>query len=158
MLLVKKMIKQVVLLAGGKGTRMREMTETLPKPMVEIGGIPVLEHLINIFNNFGEFNFLIASGYKSEIIEKHFNNHANVKVIYTGEETLTGGRVFKLSNYLEEEFIVTYGDGLADINIHKLIEYHHENSRSMRRSQVNGRGSKGSGNCRGPGNCVVRRY
>ena len=75
------MIKQVVLLAGGKGTRMREMTETLPKPMVEIGGIPVLEHLINIFNNFGEFNFLIASGYKSEIIEKHFNNHANVKVI-----------------------------------------------------------------------------
>ena len=60
MLLVKKMIKQVVLLAGGKGTRMREMTETLPKPMVEIGGIPVLEHLINIFNNFGEFNFLIA--------------------------------------------------------------------------------------------------
>jgi len=127
MLLVKKMIKQVVLLAGGKGTRMREMTETLPKPMVEIGGIPVLEHLINIFNNFGEFNFLIASGYKSEIIEKYFNNHANVKVIYTGEETLTGGRVFKLSNYLEEEFIVTYGDGLANVNIAELINFHNVN-------------------------------
>ena len=68
------MVKQVVLLAGGKGTRMREMTETVPKPMVKIGGIPVLEHLMNIFNSFGSFEFIISSGYKSFIIEEYFNN------------------------------------------------------------------------------------
>jgi len=62
-------IKQVVILSGGKGTRMREMTESLPKPMVPVGGIPVLEHLINIFQQHNEFEFLICSGYKSEIIE-----------------------------------------------------------------------------------------
>ena len=94
------MVKQVVLLAGGKGTRMRELTETIPKPMVNIGGIPVLEHLINIFKNFDDFEFLIASGYKSEIIENHFENQKNIKVINTGLETNTGGRVYNLSEYL----------------------------------------------------------
>ncbi|MDB3866634.1 sugar phosphate nucleotidyltransferase [Acidimicrobiia bacterium] len=123
------MIKQVVLLAGGKGTRMREMTETVPKPMVKIGGIPVLEHLMNIFNSFGSFEFIISSGYKSNVIEKYFKNKKNIKVINTGEETLTGGRVFRLSDYLNDEFIVTYGDGLANVNIDKLINYHekHDN-------------------------------
>ena len=66
------MVKQVVLLAGGKGTRMREMTESLPKPMVKIGGIPVLEHLMNIFNSFGDFEFIVSRGYKSKIIENTF--------------------------------------------------------------------------------------
>jgi len=122
------MVKQVVLLAGGKGTRMRELTETIPKPMVDIGGIPVLEHLINIFKNFNDSEFLIASGYKSEIIEKHFENLKNVKVINTGLETNTGGRVYKLSKYLNEEFIVTYGDGLANVDISKLIDFHNNHS------------------------------
>ena len=115
------MVKQVVLLAGGKGTRMREMTESLPKPMVEIGGIPVLQHLMNIFNSFGDFDYVVSSGYKSKIIEKYFKDYSNVKVVNTGEETMTGGRVFRLSDYLDDEFIVTYGDGLANVPIDKLI-------------------------------------
>jgi glucose-1-phosphate cytidylyltransferase len=114
-------IKQVVLLAGGKGTRMREMTETLPKPMVPIGDIPVLEHLINIFERFGEFNYLICSGYKGYVIEEYFKDNPKVTVIDTGEETNTGGRIFKISDYLDENFIVTYGDGLANVPIDKLI-------------------------------------
>lgn len=114
-------IKQVVLLAGGKGTRMREMTETLPKPMVPIGDIPVLEHLINIFEHFGEFNFIICSGYKGYVIEEYFKDNSRVKVIDTGEETNTGGRIFKIGEYLDENFIVTYGDGLANVPIDKLI-------------------------------------
>ena len=67
------MVNQVVLLAGGKGTRMRELTETIPKPMVEIGNSPVLQHLIDIFENFNNFNYIIATGYKSEIIENKFS-------------------------------------------------------------------------------------
>ena len=68
------MVNQAILLAGGKGTRMRELTETIPKPMVEIGNIPVLTHLMNIFNNFQKFNFLIATGYKSHLIEEHYQS------------------------------------------------------------------------------------
>ncbi len=117
-------IKQVVILSGGKGTRMREMTESLPKPMVPIGGIPVLEHLMNIFNRFDEFEFIFSTGYKSEIIEEYFKGKKNIRIVNTGEETPTGGRVFRLSEYLDEEFIVTYGDGLANVNIGKLISHH----------------------------------
>ena len=118
------MVKQIVLLAGGKGTRMRELTETVPKPMVEIGGIPVLKHLISIFEVFDNFEFIISTGYKSEIIENYFKYSKNVKVINTGDETNTGGRVYKLSDHLDENFIVTYGDGLANVNINNLIDFH----------------------------------
>ena len=68
---MKKKVRQVVIRSGGKGTRMRELTETIPKPMVAVGGIPVLEHLINIFNSYDNFEFLICSGYKTKIIEIH---------------------------------------------------------------------------------------
>ena len=88
-------INQVVILAGGKGTRMKEMTEDLPKPMVEIGEIPVLEHLINIFSNFQSFEFLILTGYLSEKIETYFKDYKNVKIVNTGLETNTGGRIKK---------------------------------------------------------------
>ena len=93
-------IKQVVILAGGKGTRMREMTEDLPKPMVQIGNRPVLEHLIDIYDKYGNFNYLICSGYLGEKISKHFKNNKKVSVIETGEETNTGGRLYKLRDYL----------------------------------------------------------
>ena len=118
------MVNQVILLAGGKGTRMRELTETIPKPMVEIGDMPVLSHLMNIFNNFQQFSFLIATGYKSKLIQEYYESSDLVNTIDTGEETNTGGRVFKLKDCLEDKFIVTYGDGLANVNISELINFH----------------------------------
>ena len=123
-----KNLKQVVILSGGKGTRMREMTTTIPKPMVEVGGLPVLDHLMNIFKNFYDFEFIVCSGYKSEIIEDYFKTRNNVKVIYTGEETNTGGRLFKVRQYLNENFLITYGDGLANVNINNLIDFHFNRS------------------------------
>lgn len=117
-------IKQVVILAGGKGTRMREMTEDLPKPMVPVGGIPVLDHLINIYEKYGNFEYLICSGYLGEIIENYYVARKNVKVIDTGLETNTGGRLLKLKELLDENFMITYGDGLANVNIAKLINFH----------------------------------
>jgi glucose-1-phosphate cytidylyltransferase len=117
-------IKQVVILAGGKGTRMKEMTSDLPKPMVEIGGIPVLDHLINIFENFGKFEFVVCTGYLGNIIQKHYKNISNVTVVDTGIDTNTGGRISKIKQILEENFIVTYGDGLANVNIKDLKEFH----------------------------------
>ena len=121
---MNKEIKQVIILSGGKGTRMRELTETIPKPMVSIGDKPVLEHLINIFNHFYDFEFIICSGYKSEIIEKYFSSWDNVKIINTGDETNTGGRIYKIQDELQDQFLLTYGDGLANVNINELIEFH----------------------------------
>ena len=117
-------IKQVVILAGGKGIRMREMTEDLPKPMVPVGGIPVLDHLINIYEKHGNFEYLICSGYLGEIISKRYESVNNVKVIDTGLDTNTGARLLKLREFLDEEFMITYGDGLANVNITELINFH----------------------------------
>ena len=117
-------IKDVVILAGGKGIRMRELTDASPKPMVEIGGIPVLDHLIKIYSNFGNFNFIICTGYKSEIIEEYYRSKKNIKTIFTGEDTNTGGRVYKVLDEVGDNFMVTYGDGLANVNIANLINFH----------------------------------
>jgi len=117
-------IKQVVILAGGKGTRMREMTSDLPKPMVKIGNLPVLEHLMNIFKKYDEFEFLICSGYLGDVIVDYFSEFKNVKIVDTGIETNTGGRLVKIKKYLNESFIVTYGDGLANVDISNLIKFH----------------------------------
>jgi len=119
-------IKQVVILAGGKGTRMREMTEDLPKPMVQVGDKTVLEHLINIYRKFGDFQFFICSGYKSEKIINHFKSNRDVTVFDTGLETNTGGRLFKIRDFVEGNFMITYGDGLANVKIDKLIEQFYE--------------------------------
>ena len=117
-------INQVVILAGGKGTRMGEMTSSTPKPMVEIGGKPVLVHLMEIFDSFDNFEYLICTGYLGDIIENYFSEYSNVMTIHTGDETPTGGRIKKIEKYLNENFIVTYGDGLANVNIDKLIDFH----------------------------------
>ena len=119
-------IQQVILLAGGKGTRMREMTEDLPKPMVEIGGIPVLEHLINIFNRYGKFKYLICTGYLESIIFDYFDGWNNVEVLSTGDETNTGGRINNIKSEIEkgDSFMLTYGDGLSNVDISKLIKFH----------------------------------
>tara|TARA_Y100000741_G_C18141837_1_gene513465 strand:- start:112 stop:822 length:711 start_codon:yes stop_codon:yes gene_type:complete len=119
-------VKTVVILAGGKGTRMREETEFIPKPMVTIGGIPILEHLINYFSHYKKFNFVICTGYKENIIIDYFNElkRENIFILPTGEDTNTGGRIAMVKDYVSDNFIMTYGDGLSDININKLIDFH----------------------------------
>ena len=117
-------INQVVILAGGKGTRMREMTEDLPKPMVTVGGVPVLEHLINIFEKHKKFKFIVCTGYLENVIFDYFSDWDNVEILSTGDETNTGGRLFKARELLDENFIITYGDGLANVNILDLINFH----------------------------------
>ena len=120
---------QAILLSGGKGTRMNELTQTTPKPMVEIGSKPVLDHLMNIFENFYKFEYLIAAGYKGQMIEEHYRNTDNIKVFDTGIETQTGGRIYNLRNEIQDKFLVTYGDGLANVNIKNLVEFHNSHKK-----------------------------
>jgi glucose-1-phosphate cytidylyltransferase len=143
---------KAIILAGGLGTRMREETEFRPKPMVEIGGRPVLWHIMKNLAHFGISDFIIATGYKSDMIKEYFLNyeawnndftidlgkrdsltfnnahdeaHWTVTIAYTGENTMTGGRVKQASKYLDDQpFLVTYGDGLADVDINALRDYH----------------------------------
>jgi len=123
---------QVVILAGGYGTRLSEETDMIPKPMVKIGNIPMLRHIINYYSKFGHKDFVIAAGYKAELIDKYFmeelfsikNNNLNVKVIDTGVEVSTGGRIKYLEDQLDEEFMLTYGDGLSNVNLNDLMKHH----------------------------------
>ena len=118
-----------VILAGGRGTRLSELTNKIPKPMVKINGKPIIVHIINHFKKFGIKDFIIAAGYKKEVIKRYFRNSSsksyNVKVIDTGLHTMTGGRIKRLKKYLlKESFFMTYGDGLSTVNINKLYEFH----------------------------------
>jgi glucose-1-phosphate cytidylyltransferase len=118
---------KVVILAGGKGTRISEYTKSIPKPMVQIGSKPILEHIINYYMKFGFNDFIIASGYKHSIIKNYFKRKkikANIKIINTGLETLTGTRLIKLANELKDTFMLTYGDGLSNVDLKKLLEFH----------------------------------
>ncbi len=120
---------KVVILCGGKGTRLSEETITIPKPMVKIGDKPIIWHLMKIFSYYNYNEFILATGYKKEIIENFFiknKDFKKVETIDTGLETLTGGRLLKLKKKLSKEkrFLMTYGDGLSDINIKNLVEFH----------------------------------
>ncbi len=119
---------KVVILAGGRGSRLSEYTSSIPKPMVKIVGVPILKRIIGIYKNYGFNEFIVASGYKSEIIKSYFKKNKNIKVIFTGKNTMTGGRIKRLEKYLNKErFLLTYGDGLCDINLKKLIKFHEKN-------------------------------
>lgn len=125
---------KIVILAGGKGTRISEYTKSIPKPMVQIGSKPILQHIINYYMRFGFKDFLIASGYKHSIIKSYFEKKkisANIKVINTGVETLTGTRLKKLSNELKETFMLTYGDGLSNVNLKSLLKFHKTNKKKI---------------------------
>lgn len=141
---------KVVILAGGKGTRLAEETMVRPKPMVEIGGKPILHHIMRVYAAYGFNEFLVACGYKGEIIKEYFHNFPiqssdyfidlatgertvingcgidwKVGLIDTGLETMTGGRLLRLRKWLgDEPFMATYGDGLGDINVCALAAFH----------------------------------
>lgn len=125
---------KVVILAGGKGTRLAEFTNLIPKPMVPVGSKPILEHIINYYISFGFKDFIIASGYKHKVIHNYFKKKkisANIDVINTGVETLTGTRLKKLSNVLKETFMLTYGDGLSNVDLNKLLKFHKKNKKKI---------------------------
>ncbi len=119
----------VVILAGGKGTRLKEHTTSIPKPMVKVLGKPIISHIIEHYQTFGLRKFIIASGYKSKIIKDFFKNKKHIKVIYTGKDTLTGGRLKRLKKYVSDTFFLTYGDGISDINIKSLYKFHIEHKK-----------------------------
>jgi glucose-1-phosphate cytidylyltransferase len=142
---------KAVILAGGLGTRLAEETIVKPKPMVEVGGLPMLVHIMRIYARYGFNDFLIALGYKGEIIKDYFLNYHlrtsdlavslasgkadfarrvrddwTVRMFDTGDDTLTGGRLHRLEQYLRPEgtFTLTYGDGVCDLDINALLEFH----------------------------------
>ena len=125
---------KVIILAGGKGTRISEYTHQIPKPMIRIGGIPILLHIIRLFESYNFNEIIIASGYKSGVIKKFFSNKkkfSKIKVIHTGNKTMTGGRILRLKKYFKknENFFMTYGDGLSNVDLNKLKKFHEENNK-----------------------------
>ena len=137
---------KVVILAGGLGTRMSEYTKTVPKPMVKIGKFPIIIHIINLYMRHGFYDFLIAAGYKSNILKKYFKNFkksgkefqtkifgktCRINIVETGLKTLTGGRLKRVKKYLgnEKNFMFTYGDGISNVNINQLKQFHLKNNK-----------------------------
>ena len=125
---------RVVILAGGMGSRMSELTKTIPKPMVKIKNKPILIHIMEHYSSLGFNEFFIALGYKGDVIKKFFrrkNFNWKVHLIDTGKNTMTGGRVKRLKKYLKNErFFLTYGDGISNINIKKLLKFHKKHKKS----------------------------
>ena len=141
---------KVVILAGGLGTRLSEETNLIPKPMVEIGGRPILWHIMKIYSFWGFNEFVVLTGYKSHVIKDYFINYYTrysdltvdmsndtieihnirtepwkVSILYTGADTMTGGRLLRAKDFIgNERFMLTYGDGVADINIPYLLKNH----------------------------------
>lgn len=142
---------KTAILAGGKGTRLVEETSVRPKPMVEIGGRPILWHILNIYSHYGFNEFVVALGYKGEYIKRYFSDYGTlsgnltieigacepirkhdidhppwkIDLVETGEETLTGGRVKRLAPYLGGgTFMLTWGDGVSDVDIERLVAFH----------------------------------
>ena len=123
---------KLVILAGGLGTRMPEYTRTIPKPMVKVNRLPIIQHIINHYLKFGIKKFYIALGYKKEIIKKYFKNkkiNYEIHLIDTGLKTMTGGRIKRIKKFINknEDFMVTYGDGISNVNIKKLYNLHKKN-------------------------------
>ena len=140
---------KAVILAGGYGSRLSEETQLKPKPMIEIGGKPIIWHIMKIYSKYNINDFVICLGYKGYLIKEYFANYFlhmsdvtidiqnnkleihrinsepwKITLIDTGEDTMTGGRIKRIQKYIDGTFCLTYGDGLGDIDISKLIEFH----------------------------------
>jgi glucose-1-phosphate cytidylyltransferase len=120
---------KTIILAGGYGTRLAEYTDKIPKPMVQVGNKPILSHIMNFYQSFGYDDFIIAAGYKKNIIIDYYKNSKefkNLEIVDTGENTMTGGRILRLKSYFakEENFFMTYGDGLCSVDLRKLLHFH----------------------------------
>ena len=146
---------KVIILSGGFGTRISEYTSIIPKPMIRIGGKPIIEHIMEIYAKFGHKDFYLALGYKSEVIKEYFYNYAflnsnfqinlkdgkvkpfeknekdwSINLIDTGINTMTGGRLKRLKKFIgDETFLLTYGDAVTDLNINKVLEFHKKHGR-----------------------------
>ena len=152
---------QAVILAGGFGTRISEETHLKPKPMIEIGGKPIIWHIMKIYSFYGINEFIICCGYKGYLIKEYFANYSlhlsdvtfhldtdkievhkksfdnwKVTLIDTGENTFTGGRLKRIKEYIKGTFCMTYGDGVGNINIKKLIEFHNSHGKSATLTSV----------------------
>ena len=119
---------KVVILAGGFGTRLSEYTKSIPKPLVEINKKPILSYIIDHYVKYGFKDFIIALGYKGNLIKKYFKNNyksLNIQLVDTGLKTMTGGRLKRLKNFVgSETFLFTYGDGVSNVNLKRLINQH----------------------------------
>lgn len=161
---------KVIILAGGQGTRISEETEIRPKPMVEIGGKPILWHIMKIYSFYGFNEFVILLGYKGQSIKKYFANyfllesdvtidlsknkleiHNNfsepwkVTLIDTGLDTMTGGRILRAQPYIKNEtFMLTYGDGVADINLNSLVQFHKSHGKLVTMTTIQPEGRYGT--------------
>lgn len=161
---------KVVLLAGGLGTRLSEETDTKPKPMVEIGGKPIIWHIMKLYSHYGFNDFVVCAGYKSYYIKDFFyhyfmhsadmtldmernqvtyhNTHAEpwkVTIVDTGLNTMTGGRIQRVRNYIgDETFMLTYGDGVSNVNIKDLVDYHRSSKRLVTLTAVQPSGKFGA--------------
>ena len=123
-----------VILAGGKGTRISELSKSMPKPMIKILGKPIIFRIIMHYYKFGIKDFIIAAGYKKKFIKDYFKKKKfkklKIQVIDTGLNTMTGGRLKRLEKYIKNEtFMMTYGDGLSSVNIKKLVNFHKKNKK-----------------------------
>jgi glucose-1-phosphate cytidylyltransferase len=143
-------VKKAVILAGGMGTRIAEETSTRPKPLIEIGGVPILWHIMKIFHSHGIKDFIVCLGYKGYMIKEYFSNYFlhqsdvtfdfkdnsvkyhnkraedwSITLVDTGQDTMTGGRIKRIGAYVgDESFCLTYGDGVANIDIQALLKFH----------------------------------
>jgi glucose-1-phosphate cytidylyltransferase len=173
---------KVVILAGGFGTRLSEETDVKPKPMVEIGGKPIIWHIMKTYSSYGYNDFVILLGYKGYVIKEYFTNyflhqsdvtidlannkmevHQNecepwkVTLLETGLNTMTGGRIKRASKYIDNDtFLLTYGDGVSDVNIDKLVKFHKAQGKKITMTAVQPAGRYGALNIENDG--AVRHF
>lgn len=137
---------KIIILAGGKGTRISELTKIIPKPMIKIGKKPILIHIIEHYSKFGKKDFYVALGYKSSVVQNYFKNFKKfdqpfiflinkkkitITLSFTGKNTLTGGRIKRMKKFInkDENFMFTYGDGVSNVNLRNLEKFHLKNKK-----------------------------